>query len=51
MKTLQGSMLQSLRAVQADIDGRSMGRIGQESQVLGRVSLDPQSLTDRFNGH
>ena len=38
-------------AVQADIDGRSMGRIGQESQVLGRVSLDPQSLTDRFNGH
>jgi cytoskeleton protein RodZ len=35
-------------AVEADLDGKSLGRVGQENQVLGRVSLDPQSLTDRF---
>ena len=38
-------------AVEADLDGKSLGRVGQDSQVLGRVSLDPQSLADRFNGH
>jgi len=37
-------------AVEADLDGKPLGRVGQENQVLGRVSLDPQSLTDRFNG-
>jgi cytoskeleton protein RodZ len=37
-------------AVEADVDGRAMGRIGEENQVLGKVSLDPQSLNDRFNG-
>jgi cytoskeleton protein RodZ len=37
-------------AVEVDLDGASLGRAGAESQVLGRVSLDPQSLTDRFNG-
>lgn len=36
-------------AVEADIDGKPLGRIGQQSQVLGKVSLDPQSLADRFN--
>ena len=38
-------------AVEASIDGKSLGRLGSDSQVLGRVSLDPQSLADRFNGH
>jgi len=35
-------------ALEVDLDGTSLGRIGQAQQVLGRVSLDPQSLTDRF---
>jgi hypothetical protein len=35
-------------AVEVDLDGVALGRAGQE-QVLGRVSLDPQSLVDRFN--
>jgi hypothetical protein len=35
--------------VEATLDGKALGRIGQENQVLGRVSLDPQSLADRFN--
>ena len=38
-------------AVEADLDGKSLGRVGQEKQVLGKVSLDPQSLADRFNTH
>ena len=36
-------------AVEVDVDGIALGRAGQPQQVLGRVSLDPQSLTDRFN--
>jgi len=36
-------------AVDVDVDGIALGRAGQPQQVLGRVSLDPQSLTDRFN--
>jgi len=36
-------------AVEIDVDGIALGRAGQPEQVLGRVSLDPQSLTDRFN--
>jgi cytoskeleton protein RodZ len=35
-------------ALEASLDGKAMGRVGQDNQVLGRVSLDPQSLTDRF---
>jgi len=35
-------------ALEVDLDGTSLGRIGQAQQVLGRVSLDPQSLADRF---
>lgn len=42
MATTNGS------AVEVDLDGVALGRAGQE-QVLGRVSLDPQSLVDRFN--
>lgn len=37
-------------AVEVVLDGLAMGRAGQQQQVLGRVSLDPQSLVDRFNG-
>ncbi len=36
-------------AVELDLDGSTLGRAGAPSQVLGRVSLDPQSLNDRFN--
>jgi hypothetical protein len=35
--------------VEVELDGIALGRIGQPEQVLGRASLDPQSLTDRFN--
>ena len=38
-------------AVEVDVDGISLGRTGTAQQVVGRVSLDPQSLTDRFNNH
>jgi cytoskeleton protein RodZ len=38
-------------AVEIDVDGIALGRAGQSQQILGRVSLDPQSLTDRFNNH
>jgi len=36
-------------AVEVDLDGIALGRAGAQSQILGRVSLDPQSLNDRFN--
>ena len=36
-------------AVEAAVDGLPLGRVGQNAQVLGRVSLDPTSLVDRFN--
>jgi len=38
-------------AIEMDLDGIALGRAGQAQQVLGRVSLDPQSLSDRFNNH
>jgi len=38
-------------ALEVDLDGIALGRMGQPQQVLGRVSLDPQSLSDRFNNH
>ncbi|HWM61526.1 MAG TPA: helix-turn-helix domain-containing protein [Rhizomicrobium sp.] len=38
-------------AVEMDLDGIALGRAGAPQQVLGRVSLDPQSLADRFNNH
>src|SRR6201996_164965 len=37
--------------VEVDLDGIALGRAGQPQEVLGRVSLDPQSLSDRFNNH
>jgi cytoskeleton protein RodZ len=36
-------------AVEVDLDGTALGRAGQAQQIVGRVSLDPQSLNDRFN--
>jgi cytoskeleton protein RodZ len=38
-------------AVDVDLDGVAMGRIGQPQQILGRVSLDPQSLASRLGRH
>jgi cytoskeleton protein RodZ len=38
-------------AVEVDLDGIALGRAGQAQQVVGRVSLDAQSLADRFNNH
>jgi cytoskeleton protein RodZ len=38
-------------AVEMDLDGIALGRAGAPQQVLGRISLDPQSLADRFNNH
>jgi cytoskeleton protein RodZ len=35
--------------IDVDLDGQALGRIGQPSQVLGKVSLEPQSLMDRYN--
>jgi cytoskeleton protein RodZ len=37
--------------VEIDLDGIALGRAGQPQQILGKVSLDPQSLADRFNNH
>jgi cytoskeleton protein RodZ len=36
-------------AVDAVVDGLDLGKVGENQQVLGHVSLDPQSLVDRFN--
>jgi cytoskeleton protein RodZ len=41
--------LSNAGAVQVDVDGKPMGRVGTDNVAVGRVSLDPQSLTDRFN--
>jgi cytoskeleton protein RodZ len=38
-------------AVEMDLDGIALGRAGQAQQILGKVSLDPQSLADRFTNH
>ena len=38
-------------ALEVDLDGISLGRAGQAQQVVGKVSLDPRSLADRFNNH
>jgi len=35
--------------VDAVVDGLDLGKVGQNQEVLGRVSLDPNSLVDRFN--
>jgi cytoskeleton protein RodZ len=35
--------------LEVDLDGQPLGRAGRPAQVLGQVSLEPQSLMDRFN--
>jgi cytoskeleton protein RodZ len=35
--------------LEVNLDGQALGRVGQPSQVLGKVSLEPQSLMDRYN--
>ena len=41
--------LSNAGAIDVDLDGAQMGRVGGVGQVVGRVSLDPQSLVDRYN--
>jgi cytoskeleton protein RodZ len=41
--------LSNAGAIDVDLDGAQMGRVGSVGQVVGRVSLDPQSLVDRYN--
>lgn len=36
-------------AIDIELDGQQLGPVGQPGQVLGRVSLNPQALMDRFN--
>jgi cytoskeleton protein RodZ len=43
--------LSNAGGLEVDLDGRALGRAGADRQVLGRVSLEPQSLIDRFNTH
>jgi cytoskeleton protein RodZ len=38
-------------AIEVDLDGQTLGPVGQSQEILGRVSLEPQSLVDRFNAH
>jgi cytoskeleton protein RodZ len=38
-------------AVEVDLDGIALGKAGQPQQILGHVSLDPQSLSDRYTTH
>ena len=38
-------------ALEMDVDGKNLGTVGQPQQVLGRVSLEPESLMDRFRTH
>ena len=38
-------------AVEIDLDGVSLGMAGKTQAPVGRVSLDAQSLADRFNNH
>ena len=38
-------------AVEIDLDGLAMGRAGQDLETTGGISLDPQAIVDRYNGH
>ena len=38
-------------AVEVDLDGVAMGSAGGKGQIGETVSLDPQSIADRYNGH
>jgi cytoskeleton protein RodZ len=38
-------------AVDVMLDGKDLGKVGQDQEILGKVSLNPSSLVDRFNTH
>ncbi len=38
-------------AIEVDLDGVAMGAAGRKGQVGETISLDPQSIADRYNGH
>jgi cytoskeleton protein RodZ len=38
-------------ALEIAVDGTNVGKVGQNQQILGRVSLDPQSLVGRIGTH
>ena len=38
-------------AVEIDLDGLAMGRAGTDLETTGGISLDPQAIVDRYNGH
>jgi cytoskeleton protein RodZ len=38
-------------AVEVDLDGVAMGAAGHKGQIGETLSLDPQSIADRYNGH
>jgi cytoskeleton protein RodZ len=38
-------------AVVVVVDGKNMGKVGQNQEILGHVSLEPSSLVNRFNSH
>jgi cytoskeleton protein RodZ len=38
-------------AVEIDLDGLAMGRAGGDLETTGGISLDPQAIVDRYNGH
>jgi cytoskeleton protein RodZ len=38
-------------AVEVDLDGVAMGTAGRNGQIGETVSLDPQSIADRYSGH
>jgi cytoskeleton protein RodZ len=38
-------------AVELDLDGVAMGMAGRKGQIGETLSLDPQAIADRYNGH
>lgn len=38
-------------AIEVDLDGVAMGAAGRKGQIGETISLDPQSIADRYNGH
>jgi cytoskeleton protein RodZ len=37
-------------AIEVDLDGVSMGAAGRKGQIAETISLDPQAISDRYNG-
>jgi cytoskeleton protein RodZ len=38
-------------AVQIDLDGQPVGVMGRNQETAEALSLDPQSIMDRYNGN